>query len=214
MGLRCFRRGQSGLRLRLAISLRSSGLRTRGPARGGRRRSGLRGRTRARGRYVRGRRPPAAPPPHGARHGEPHGRRAQVHEMARPQPVGGHRLPEQPQQHNKGQRRGLPPAPLLHGRPQQAEDAQPRGHPAPGAAARLRVPRCVQERLRGIEELVLRTTERREQAGYQERRRGAGFDKPTAQDLRRGRQGTRHRSPVEFVLLRGMNEFFCHRVGL
>ena len=171
MGVCCYsRRRKGGLRLRLALTLRprglwsSSGLGGRRRASGRRRRRGARLRGERHGRPRAGRRHPlrwhlrgrgaASPASQGppwasrARHGQPTGRRSQVYALARSQPLGGHRFSEQPQQHNQSQCRGVPAASLLHGRPEQAEDAQPRRHTAAGAAAGFRESGCVQERVR------------------------------------------------------------------
>ena len=71
--------------------------------------------------------------------------------MAGPRLARSDRFLEQPQQCGEGQRRGLPAAPLLHGRRHQAEDQNTGGHPAPGGPALQRPGGPAQKRLRGTQ---------------------------------------------------------------
>lgn len=123
--------------------------------------------------------------------------------MAGPESVRGDRLPQQPEQHHQGERRRVSATPVLHGRPQQAEDAKFGRHTAVGPAARPRQSGRVQERVRRVEELVVREAERREQEGHQERGRRPRLDQFVAQNVGRRREGAGHGGPVEFVLVRG-----------
>lgn len=65
--------------------------------------------------------------------------------------------------------------------------------------------------MRGVEELVVREAERREQEGHQERGRRPGVDQFVAQNVRRRREGTGYGGPVEFILVRGEKEGFSRR---